>query len=175
MPGAGDRLPPVNPGDPIKASGWNELIKQINLLTSTGSPMHCISTGIGIFCRPNPKGIQEHCPYYWEFELAGGSDAPTSGSQIWNATLNGDAQDITVDYDETAATMGSHILSQFSAMTADDLEVTGGPLPEIPITVRWRKKFANYAAQAWPPTVGTNSLNNSTWMKCRQINPRITS
>ena len=110
------------------------------------------------------------CLYSWEFEISGGN--PSSGSQVWSVVLNADTQNVTVDYNETAASLKTHLLAQFSGLATADVETEGGPLPEVPITVTWKNDFANYASDDWPVTVGTNTLNNEGWMKVRQINPR---
>ena len=110
------------------------------------------------------------CQYFWDFEVHGG--LPTTGGQIWSVTLNGDTQDVTVEYGMTAAELTTELLAEFSGLSSSDINVTGGPLPEVPLTVQWKGAFANHASSDWPPTVGTNSLDSSAWMIVRQINPR---
>ena len=112
------------------------------------------------------------CPYYWEIYIENGSDPPSSGSSIFAVTLDSDEQDVTIDYDMTAAELSSELLSEFTALEADDIEVTGGPLPVFPLYVQWKRDFVGHASEDYPPTAGTNTLNNSSQMKIRQINPR---
>lgn len=116
-------------------------------------------------------GGTDLCPYFWDFEIHGG--LPTTGSQIWSVTLNSDTQNVTVDFDMTAAELKTHLLTQFTGLSSTDVTITGGPLPEVPLTVEWKNSFGNYASDNWPPTVGTNSLDNEGWMIVRQINPRV--
>lgn len=120
--------------------------------------------------RKERRRRSPQCAYYWEFEISGGN--PSSGSQVWSVTLDGDTQDVTVAFNMTASGLTIHLLAQFSGMSSDDVDTEGGPLPEIPLTVKWKKRFSGHASSDWPPTVGSNTLNNEGWMKVRQINPR---
>ena len=103
------------------------------------------------------SGSSDSCRYYWEFHLLGGK--PTTGSQVWSVTIDEDTQDVTIDYDMTAADLKTELLSEFSGLSIDDVETDGGPLPEVALSVEWRSVKPD-----WPPVVGANTLNNEAWM-----------
>lgn len=126
---------------------------------------HVDTTNSLVFIKHGP------CPYYWEFEVSGGD--PSSGTFIWSITLNGDTQDVTLTDDMTAAELKTELLSEFSGLATGDLDVTGGPFPEKPLTVEWKNAFAGYASDDWDnATAGTNTYNNDAGMRLRQLNPR---
>jgi len=87
-------------------------------------------------------------------------------------TIDVTTANVTVDYDMTAAALKTHLLAQFSGLASGDITATGGPLPEVPITIQWKGDAVADVSDNWPPTVGVNSMNNSAWMQVHQINPR---
>lgn len=124
--------------------------------------------------NPEPTRARWHagtssCPYVWEFDIFPGSAMPTSGTAIFNVTIDADSQDVTVTYNMTAAQMSTELLSEFSGLSAADIECTGGPLPTIPIDVEWKTRSL---LPDWSPTVGASTLNNAAVCKIRQRNPR---
>lgn len=110
------------------------------------------------------------CSYFWEIDIFPGSAPPSSGTAIFNVTIDADSQDVTIEWDMTAAELTTELLAEFSGLSSADIDVTGGPLPTIPLDVEW--KGGTDLTPDWPPTVGASTLNNSSVCKIRQRNPR---
>jgi hypothetical protein len=121
--------------------------------------------------KPIPVRMEGGCAYYHEFEISGG--LPTDGSQVWSYTIDTDTQNVTVDFNETAGSLKTEFLATFAGLSSADLTTTGGPLPEVPITVQWKNTAVTDVSSNWPPTVGANTMNNAAWMQVHQINPRV--
>ena len=92
---------------------------------------------------------------------------PSSGSFVWSYTIDSDTQDVTIAFDDEPADVLSAFTTAFSGVDTADLEVTGGPLPNVAIYV----EFDRMLDVAWPPVQGTNTLNNSAEPKLRRNSP----
>ena len=106
----------------------------------------------------------EECGYYHQFVIVGGSGLPTSGSHVFEYTIGAVTANLQLEFDMTASELRSEILLKFIALTSDDVECDGGPWPQFPLEVQWKRDAAEQVAEDSPPTLGTNTLNNNCWV-----------
>lgn len=145
-PSPGDELGPVD-------DSWG--------LSSNGSGAHVVDVNSNYSLAYVSSSPQGTCPLVHEFWIDGN---PSSGSQDWEYTIDGDTQDVTLDYNDTAANVKSAFLAALTGLATDDLEVSGGPFPNVAVYVT----FDSTLEVEWPPVQGTTTLNNGAAIKIRQ-------
>ena len=113
------------------------------------------------------------CDEVDEFWIEG---VPTSGSGNIGYTLDRDPDaapsavydDLAFDYNETAATFLTQLLTHaIGDLTTDDVEVFGGPWPNVSIYVRW--KGTDFGKRSIDfPSLDPDTLNNGAVIKMRK-------
>lgn len=105
------------------------------------------------------------CPLVHEHSIFGG--VPTTGSVIWSYTIDSDTQNVTIAWDDTATEVETAFTTAFSGVSAADLDVTGGPLPNVAVYV----EFGGDLDVTWPPVQGTTTFDNSAAPQLRRNSP----
>lgn len=106
-------------------------------------------------------GAGGSCPLVHELYVDGN---PTTGTQVWNYTIDGDSQDVTVAYDDEDVDVKAAFTAAFPSINSDQITVAGGPSPNVAHYIQ----FAGALNVLWPPVQGTTTLNNGAAFKLRK-------
>jgi len=110
--------------------------------------------------RQPPAGVSAGCERQntiWDITVFG---SPTAGDFDIDAEINGVADTINIDYNDSASDVAVAFDSDHSEVASTDINVTGGPLPDATIRIEF---IGNYANTLIPlPTVSFGSLTGGT-------------